>query len=405
MNGYGAKDTAGLLEAWGAPVDIIAGDRKLFQGDNSQAALVFADESVASHVLGKRDALAFAEAYVHGEMDIKGDIYAAVMLKDQFYPERLGLRDKGRIVFNVLRGYNRHTLNNDRKFISHHYEHPDDFYRLFLGKSMTYSCAYFAAENDSLDAAQENKIDHLLAKLRIKFGDRLLDIGCGWGSLVVKAAQDYGAKPLGVTLSKSQHAYADQRIRELGLEGNCQVELLDYRQLDPNQEFDKIVSVGMYEHVGGRNLNAYFKKVHELLRPDGLVVNHGITTTATPDWRKSSEARFIDKYIFPGGELYPVNHVIKGMELAGFEVFDVESLRRHYAKTLRHWVDNLRRRAGEASELVPESVYRAWVLYMAGCALTFEEGYLNVHQVCGSKTRRFGGREIPLTRAHLYRKS
>lgn len=404
MSGYFEDGTAGRLKFWTAPVDVIAGGRSLFRSDNARAALRFSHESDAYGILRTPDALKFAEAYVHGQMDIEGDIYAAILLKEQFYPKALRLRDKGRIVFDVLRSYKTHTRSNDRNFISHHYEHPNDFYRLFLGDSMTYSCAYFDDGDASLDEAQEKKISHLLSKLHIQPGDRLLDIGCGWGSLVIKAAREYDVKALGITLSRTQHDYANKRLDELGLQGNCRVKLLDYRDVEPGLQFDKIVSVGMYEHVGGHNLSAYFKKVNELLRPDGLFVNHGITCQAKSDWRKASEALFIDKYIFPGGELHSCNKVVAGMEAAGFEVFDVESLRKHYVKTLRCWVDNLQQNAAAARKLVPESVYRAWVLYMAGCALTFEEGYLNIHQICGSKTDRYGGREIPMTRAHLYRK-
>lgn len=402
MRGFIENSGAGQLKFWSAPVDVMAGGRSLFRSDNARAVLSFSRESVANSVLRAPDALKFGEAYLSGQMDIEGDIYEAILLKEHFYPEALGLRDKGRIVLDVLLSYRKHTLDNDRNFISHHYEHPGEFYRLFLGDSMTYSCAYFNNERTSLDGAQEKKISHLLSKLHIQRGDRLLDIGCGWGSLVIQAAREHDVTALGITLSRTQHDYANKRLAALGLRGKCRVELQDYRDVQAEPRFDKIVSVGMYEHVGRRNLSAYFKKVNELLRPDGLFVNHGITAHAQGDWRKASEARFIDKYIFPGGELHSCNKVVGGMEAAAFEIFDVESLRKHYAKTLRCWVENLQRNAEAARKLVPESVFRAWVLYMAGCALTFEEGYLNVHQICGSKTGRYGGRDIPMTRAHLY---
>lgn len=389
--------------AWNVPVDIKIAGKTVRRGENPSAALAFLDRSAAESVLGANDAFVLAEAYVRGLMDIEGDIFAAVSLKDRLYPEEVGLLEKGRIVFNVLKNYRRHSADKDRLYIAHHYEHPDEFYRLFLDRTMTYSCAYFLADDDDLDAAQEQKIDHLLAKLRLSPEDRLLDIGCGWGSLVIRAAELHGVSALGLTLSKTQHAYANRQIREKGLEGRCRVELRDYRFLDNDQRFDKIVSVGMYEHVGSRNLNAYFKKVFELLRPEGLFVNHGITRRRHPDWRKASEALFVDRYIFPGSEIHPASRVMAGMEGAGFEVFDVESLRRHYARTIRHWVARLEANSDEARRIVPEPVYRAWLIYMAGCALTFEEGYLNVHQAVGAKTMDYGGSAIPMTRHHLYK--
>jgi cyclopropane-fatty-acyl-phospholipid synthase len=402
-SGWGGQNLAYLGDVDRLPVDISAAGQKLVKAKNAKAVLDFSDTKQAERVLAARDPLIFAEAYLNGAMEINGDVYAAIELKEHFFPEKLGVADKARIIFNVLRSYRRHSVEEDRRYIAHHYEHPDDFYRLFLGPSMAYSCAYFADETDTLDQAQERKIAHLLAKLRLKANESLLDIGCGWGALAVTAARDYGARAVGVTLSRTQHAYANKLIQQQGLGDRCRVELLDYRHIDEGRRFDKIVSVGMYEHVGRRNLGGYFSKVHRLLRPEGLFVNHGITRKFHADWRKASEAMFIGKYIFPGGQLHASSQVIQAMEQAGFEIFDVESLRKHYAKTLRYWVDNLQANEQEARMLVPESVFRAWVLYMAGCALAFDEGYLNVHQVCGSKTQPFGGSEIAMTRHHLYR--
>lgn len=385
-----------------APVDVFAGGRSLVKSENSKASLVFRNSKEAIRILKARDPFVLAEAFVQGQMDIDGDIYEAIGIKEYFYPDHITFADKSKIVFNVLKSYRTHNRNDDRSFISHHYDHSDRFFRLFLGPSMVYSCAYFANDTDTLDEAQDRKMDHLLGKLRLQSGERLLDVGCGWGSLVIKAARDYDAQALGITLSQSQHAFAQARIKELGIGDKCRVELIDYRDVSTKEPFDKIVSVGMYEHVGGKNLNSYFKGLHNVLRDEGIFVNHGITRKPYADWRKASEARFIDKYIFPGGELHPGNRVVEGMEVAGFEVTDVESLRKHYAKTLRHWVSNLQNHAAEARRIVPEQVFRAWVLYMAGCALTFEEGYFNVHQMCAFKTSPYGGHDIPMTRAYLY---
>lgn len=391
-----------MQTSWSAPVNVRSEDRIIITGVEPKATLVFSSDRDAKRILNSADTLILGEAFVHGVMDIEGDICSAVAVKDEFAPDELTVLNKAKIVFNVLRSYRRHSLVNDSHYIQHHYDHPDDFYKLFLGRTMTYSCAYFRDDRDSLEKAQEQKHNHLLDKLMIHKDEKLLDIGCGWGSLVIKAAVEYGANSVGITLSPTQFEYANNEIARLGMGGRCRVELIDYRQLDPGDQYDKIVSVGMYEHVGRKNLDGYFKTVHDLLRPDGLFVNHGITRTHKPDWRKASEARFIDKYIFPGGELHPSGRVVSSMEAAGFEVYDVESLRKHYAKTLREWVARLRENDNEARRIVPEEIYRAWLIYMAGCALAFEEGYLNVHQVCGSKSAKYGGQLISMTRDYLY---
>ncbi len=390
---------------WTVPVDVHAGGRRVIDGPDARAALVFADHDRAAEVLGSRDLLALAEAYVHGAVEIQGDIFAVVMIRDQFYPDTLSFLDKARIVLTVLKSYRRHRVEDDGEYISHHYDQPDEFYELFLGPTMMYSCAYFADDADRLDDAQEQKLDHLLTKLKLCEGETILDIGCGWGSLVIRAAERYGARAHGITLSKAQHDYANAKIERLGLAGRCSVELRDYREMPPGAQYDKIVSVGMYEHVGHRNLDRYFEKVSDLLKPDGLFVNHGITRKNEADWKRYPEARFMDKYIFPGGELYPSGRVVAGMEKAGFEVYDVESLRKHYVRTLRNWVGRLEMNSERALAIAPPQTYRAWRLYMAGCANAFEEGYLNVHQVCGSKSTRFGGHKISMTRDHIYQDS
>ena len=394
-----------MNNTWSLPVDVIAGRNRFIEGQNATSRLIFPNVASAKRVLDAKDAFVLAEAFMNGIFEIEGDIHDAIRIRESFYPERLSLLDKGRIIFNVARHYKFHTIRNDARFVSRHYDYPDEFFRLFLGESMTYSCAYFADNNDSLDAAQEQKIAHLLTKLQLKRGDRLLDVGCGWGALVIRAARDHGAKALGITSSVKQYEYADKLIHDLGLEKSCQVKCMDYRELEEEQQFDKVVSVGMYEHVGHKNLGIYFKKIHDLLRPDGLFVNHGITRKPAPDWRKAPEAIFIDQHIFPGGELHSPSRIMNEMERAGFEVYDVESLRKHYARTLRYWLDSLQKSSAAARKLLPERTFRAWLIYLAGCTATFEEGYFNLHQFSGSKTPAFGGREIPMTRDYLYNKS
>ena len=384
------------------PVDVLAGQEKLIEGQNPTASLIFPNVESAKRVLASKDAFVLAEAFINGVFDITGDIHAAVKVKESFYPESLSFLDKGRIVINVLRNYRLHSIKNDAQFISQHYDHPDEFYRLFLGESMTYSCAYFAESDDSIDVAQEQKISHLLTKLQLSHGDRLLDIGCGWGTLAIRAARDHGAQALGITVSKKQQEYAQKMIHDMGLEERCSVKLMDYRQLEEDNQFDRIVSVGMYEHVGSKNLRTYFKKTFDLLRPDGLFVNHGITRKIFPDWRKASEAIFINQHIFPGGELHAPSRILDEMERVGFEVYDVESLRKHYVKTLQLWIVRLEENASRARNIVSEKIFRAWLLYLAGCASAFDESYLSVHQFSGSKTPDFGGLEVPMTRDYLY---
>jgi cyclopropane-fatty-acyl-phospholipid synthase len=283
-----------------------------------------------------------------------------------------------------------------------HYDVSNEFYRLWLDADMVYSCAYFERGDESIDEAQRAKLDHLCRKLRLAPGDRLLDIGCGWGALVRHAARRYGASALGVTLSARQLEHAQSRISADGLDDCCGVELRDYRDIDGAARFDKIVSVGMFEHVGLRNFPGYFGAVARLLAPGGLFLNHGITR-AGEGWPDTTDTRFINRYVFPGGELDSVGNVIRAMERAGFEILDVEALRPHYALTLRRWVERLERRREDARGLVPDAVVRLWRLYMLACAREFEAGSIGVHQILAAK-RGAPPADLPLTRAHLYAK-
>jgi len=272
---------------------------------------------------------------------------------------------------------------------------------------MVYSCGYFTDEGQSLDAAQEAKLDHICRKLRLQPGERLLDIGCGWGGLVIHAAEHYGVDATGITLSEPQAALARERIAAAGIEDRCRVEVRDYRELPAGTTFDKIASVGMVEHVGHARLGTYFTEAHRLLAPGGLFLNHGIVRAPAASlslparllWRPGA---FIDRYVFPDGELIPLGEMISQAEEAGFEARDAEALREHYALTLRHWVRRLEGHHDEAVRLVGEETFRVWRLYMAASAHRFATARLNIVQTLLAKPDTAGKTRVPLTREDLY---
>lgn len=264
---------------------------------------------------------------------------------------------------------------------------------------MVYSCAYFSRPDEDLDMAQQRKLDYLCRKLRLRPGDRLLDIGCGWGALLLHAVREYGVRGRGITLSRAQAEHAKERIRKEGLDGRCSVELCDYRDVAESDGFDKLVSVGMFEHVGRSRLAEYFRKAWKLLSPGGLFLNHGIAMNPLAQARKGPS--FTDCYVFPDGDLLPISTTLQTAETAGFEVRDVESLREHYSLTLRHWVRRLEAHAAEAGRFTNEATCRIWRLYMAGSAHGFETGRLNVYQALLVKPDN-GASGLPLTRSDWY---
>jgi cyclopropane-fatty-acyl-phospholipid synthase len=282
----------------------------------------------------------------------------------------------------------------DAQQVQFHYDVSDDFYELWLDARRVYSCAYYRDAAISLAQAQEAKLDHICRKLMLHPGDTFLDIGAGWGGLLLWAAEHYGVRAKGITLSRNQQAHVQRLIDERGLQGRVLIELRDYRELNEPETYDKIASVGMFEHVGQANMPAYFGAIHRLLKPGGLVMNHGITAGSIhPGELGAGMGEFIEKYIFPGGELLHVSHVLRDLAAAGLEMVDVENLRPHYARTLWAWSDALEERLGDAQRVLGatgqdsngDKVLRAYRLYLAGSAMCFEQGWTSLHQIVASR--------------------
>ena len=340
-----------------------------------------------------------AQAYVKGDIDFSGSARRMLGIAESM----VGAVEHGREKLSSKLKTFLHQRRGNRANISHHYDVSNAFYRLWLDERMVYSCAYFEEDAQSLDDAQVAKLDHICRKLRLAPGERLLDIGCGWGGLVFRAAEHYGARAHGITLSANQHAYVTQQIAQRGLTGRVTVDLRDYAELPEDTPYDKIASVGMFEHVGVAHFPKYFGKIHRLLKPGGMVLNHGIThNELTGGSLGSGIGDFVEDYVFPGGQLTHVSKVIEGMAREGLECVDAESLREHYAKTLWHWVDRLETNAEAARREVGEERYRVWRIYMAGSAHAFDRGWLSLWQILGGKAMPDGRLPHPLTRKYMY---
>ncbi len=389
-------------------------DSKLRIGNDLSAfTLKINDASVLRDLILFRDPVRLAEAYFDGAIEVDGDFNAALGLRHYLEDLKLPLSKKISLALKVLllnkqasslpikfARDNELPRQNGKETIAFHYDISNDFYRLWLDKHMIYSCAYFEHPLQSLEQAQCNKLDHVCRKLRLKPEEHFLDIGCGWGALVCWAAKHYGVLAHGITLSENQYEHACAEVIKQGLQGQVTIELRDYRELPQSSSYDKISSIGMFEHVGIKNLPTYFSIVNHLLKPNGLFLNHGITTDES-GWGHCVSSRFINRHVFPDGELETVSTIQSLMEDADFEIADVEGLRPHYALTLRHWVHRLEHNYEEAINLVGERNYRIWRLYMTGCALQFEQGQTGIYQILAvRKNNSFP--PLPLTRHDLY---
>jgi cyclopropane-fatty-acyl-phospholipid synthase len=376
--------------------------------------------------------LAIVEAYLSDDVDVEGDLEATADLGDLVAHRIASLGTMARVARRVValpldraprqtraRTAKRlgrlgpaHSRRRDREAVRFHYDVGDDFYALWLDRQMVYSCAYFEHERDDIDAAQTAKLDYVCRKLRLRPGERFLDIGCGWGALLIHAVTHYHVHALGITLSEQQAAVARERIAAAGIDACARVEVRDYRQLNPYVRYDKIASVGMVEHVGLQRLPEYFDAVFLALEPGGLFLNHGVVSLADarphgvldPVWRRLwRRDAFIRKYVFPDGDLVPAASVIASAESQGFETRDIESLREHYVMTLRHWVRRLEAHASEAVALVGERTFRVWRLYLSAAAHGFRSGRINVIQSLFAKPDIRGDVGVPMTRGDLYR--
>lgn len=343
------------------------------------------------------------EAYVMGDLVVEGQVDEIV---------RVGLslaeRTERPSVLQRLRGLGQfarqgHSRREDAADIRRHYDVSNEFYRLWLDERMVYSCAYFVTGEEDIHLAQRQKLDHICRKLRLGPGERLLDIGCGWGGLLLWAAERYGVEGVGVTLSERQYDHARQRVAARGLAGKVQIKLRDYRDLSGEPPFDKIVSVGMYEHVGLRNLPLYFRTLAQLLRPGGALLNHGIVSAyPRSGGRQTPVGGFIDRYVFPGGAVAHLSRTLVEIAEAGLELADVEDLRPHYARTLLHWSRRLESHRQEAIRAAGAERYRIWRVYLASMAHAFDQGWMSVAQALVYKPTGTGPAPRPWTRSHQY---
>jgi cyclopropane-fatty-acyl-phospholipid synthase len=336
------------------------------------------------------------DAYVQGKIDLEGNLTDIINIGYKLASQ--STTSAGPLQRAVR--YFTHSKSSDKESIQYHYDVSNEFYSLWLDPNMVYSCGYFENGNEDLATAQLKKIDHILTKIQVQPGHTLLDIGCGWGALLIRAAQKFGARGTGVTLSQNQYDLATERVKAAGLSDMIDIRLQDYR--DVTGQFDRITSVGMFEHVGRKNLPAYFSKVRSLLKDDGIVMNHGITSTDVEGGEVANGGgEFIDKYVFPNGELPHIGQALQTMQQGGLEAFDVENLRRHYAKTLHCWSDSFEAQTDIIKGMVDEKTYRIWRVYLAGCAYGFERDDIAIYQIVGRKAGSHAD-ILPWSRRYMY---
>jgi cyclopropane-fatty-acyl-phospholipid synthase len=399
----------------GLPVSLglILPDGTQLGPQDASVTLVAKQNSALAHLVAGQVGL-IGQDYVEGVCDVRGSMRDVMTVAASILPgspteaARLGWLTG--VISRVMSVW-RHSIERDAKQIEFHYDLSDDFYGLWLDPRRVYSCAYYETPSMNLVQAQEAKLDLICRKLRLKAGERFLDVGAGWGGLLLWAAEHYGVDATGITLSRNQHAYVSKLIEEKGLSGRVRMQLLDYRKLDPDLPFDKIASVGMFEHVGRAQLKDYFGRLRQLLRPGGLMLNHGITAGGLHnDQLGNGMGDFIEKYIFPGGELVHIGDVITELSAGGLEALDVENLRPHYARTLWAWSDALEAQLEEAKKVLPgaqgERALRAYRMYLAGCAKGFENGWVALHQVLAqhAPTGRADELDEPADQAYPWRR-
>jgi len=361
--------------------------------------------------------LSLGEAYIFGDFDIEGDIEAVFDVGYSLIFQKLSILQYASLAVKLFRlpsgrrqiavdtnrtgatlAGSEHSKERDRQAISYHYDVSNDFYALWLDRQMVYSCGYFKSLDDDLDTAQTQKLDYICRKLRLKPDERLLDIGCGWGGLIIHAAKYYGVEAIGFTLSEAQAELANKRIHAEGLQDRCRVEVCDYRDFKSEKQFDKLVSVGMLEHVGSNLLKDYFQHAWDLLRPGGVFLNHAIADDINSTGKTSP---FVNRYVFPDGEIIRIHTTLKAAEQSGFELRDIESLRDHYILTLSRWVQHLNQNEKAGIEMVGSVAYRIWQLYMAGARYGFVMRFQTIFQVLLSKPDG-NVSNLPLTREDWY---
>jgi cyclopropane-fatty-acyl-phospholipid synthase len=391
------------------PVAVRAYDGSRLGPPDASTTIVVRRPDALRRILFAPSELGLARAYVTGDLEFEGEIWDVLELRDRFRDLRFTPSQLAAVAREVglrhlvppspppeearLRG-RRHSRSRDAAAISHHYDVSNQFYRLLLGPTLTYSCAVFESDRDSLEQAQSNKYELICRKLGLRPDDRLLDVGCGWGGMLLHAARHHGVRGVGVTISTQQAELASKRVVEAGLADRVEIRVQDYRDID-DPPFDAISSIGMFEHVGLSQLERYAAALYSHLRPGGRLLNHGISR---PPGEKAGISRsgFIGRYIFPDGELHEVGAVVSILQHAGFEVRHSENLREHYARTLRAWVANLDARWDDAVAEVGLARARIWLLYLAGCAVNFDDGNTQIHQVLAVRPHADGRSDLPL---------
>ncbi|WP_024508618.1 class I SAM-dependent methyltransferase [Bradyrhizobium sp. ARR65] len=367
----------------------------------SVTLVLHSDEPIRALLRGNFERL--GDAYVNGAISVEGrieDVLAVGISLAERFGRHGALQRLARLARLIP---HRRSAETDAANVQHHYDVGNDFYRLWLDERMIYSCAYFKTGLEDIHTAQRQKLDHICRKLMLRPGERLLDVGCGWGGLLVWAVTRYGVNGVGITLSERQYAYAKELVTASDLSDRIEIRRQDYRDLRHDAQFDKIVSVGMYEHVGLENLSSYFSIIADLLEPGGAFLNHGIVAT-DPEGRARGPAggEFIDRYVFPGGAVPHLSRALVEISRAGLEFADVEDLRPHYALTLQHWSRRLEAHRGDVIRTAGERRFRIWRVFLAGMACAFDRGWLSVAQVLSFKPFGSGGASRPWTRAYQY---